>query len=171
MIQDAMIHDLVRHKWHANAVMLSAIRQHDASARDEELRKLLHHILIANRYWLYLILHKEFVREEEARIPDGLDALIAKYKATETEELEWLAQCQAPDMDQVLRPQSPLLGGQTFSVAQAVMQVCMHSVGHRAQCAGRLRALGGTPSNTDFVLWLKNRPAASWPGAASGVLS
>ena len=163
----AMIQDLVRHKWYANAALLRAIRQHDAAARDEELRKLLHHILIANRYWLYLIVQKEFVREEEARIPDGLDAVIARCKVTEVEELEWLAQCQAPDLDQVLHPQSPLLGGKDFSVAQAVMQVCMHSVGHRAQCATRLRALGGTPSNTDFILWLKDRSAAAWPAEVS----
>jgi len=163
----AMIQDLVRHKWYANAALLRAIRQHDAAARDEELRKLLHHILIANRYWLYLIVQKEFVREEEARIPDGLDAVIARCKVTEVEELEWLAQCQASDLDQVLHPQSPLLGGKDFSVAQAVMQVCMHSVGHRAQCATRLRALGGTPSNTDFILWLKDRPAAAWPAEVS----
>jgi len=166
-----MIQDLVRHKWNANAALLSAVRHHDAAARDEELRKLLHHILIANRYWLYLTLHKEFMREEESRIPDGLDAVIARYKATEAEELEWLAQCQASDLHQVLLPQSPLLGGQGFSVSQAMMQVCLHSVGHRAQCATRLRALGGTPSNTDFILWLKDRPAAAWPAAETGVIS
>ncbi len=156
-----MIQDLVRHKWHANAALMHAIRQHDAAARDEELRKLLCHILIANRYWLYLILQKEFVREEEARIPDGLDGVIAKYQATETEELGWLARCCEADLDRILHPESPLLGGQDFSVAQAVMQVCMHSVGHRAQCASRLRALGGTPTNTDFILWLRDRPAAA----------
>ena len=44
-----------------------------------------------------------------------------------------------------------------------MMQVAMHSLGHRAQCATRLRALGGNPPNTDFILWLKERPAADWP--------
>jgi hypothetical protein len=63
----------------------------------------------------------------------------------------------------VLLPESPVLAGQGFTVSQVVMQVCLHSVGHRAQCTTRLRALGGTPSNTDFILWLKDRPAAAWP--------
>src|ERR1700736_1114202 len=98
----AMIHDLVRHKWHANASLMSAIRQHDVAARDEELRKLLHHILVANRYWLSLTLHREFVREEEARVPDGLGVVIDRYKATEAEELAWLAQCQEQDLDRLL---------------------------------------------------------------------
>jgi uncharacterized damage-inducible protein DinB len=159
----AMIQDLVRHKWHANAALLSAIRQCDAAAGDEELRKPLHHILVANRYWLYLTLHKEFVREEEAKIPDGLDAVIERYKATEAEELEWIAGCREEDLDEMLLPHATVFGGQKFSVAQAAMQISMHSVGHRAQCASRLRALGGTPTNTDFILWLKDRPAAVWP--------
>jgi len=66
----AMIADLVRHKWHANATLLSAITHHELAAQDEELRTLFHHILIANRYWLLLILQKEFARDEEARIPE-----------------------------------------------------------------------------------------------------
>ena len=48
------------------------------------------------------------------------------------------------------------------SVVQAMMQVCLHSHGHRAQCAVRLRLLGGTPPNMDFILWLKERPAPNW---------
>src|SRR5215469_18114688 len=55
-----MIRDLVQHKWHANAALLKAIRQHDKAAQDEELRKLLHHILLANRFWLMLSLGWQF---------------------------------------------------------------------------------------------------------------
>jgi uncharacterized damage-inducible protein DinB len=38
----------------------------------------------------------------------------------------------------------------------------MHSHGHRAQCATRLRLLGGTPPAMDFILWLKDRPVPDW---------
>src|ERR1700674_3807441 len=132
----AMIQDLVRHKWHANASLLSAIQRYDVAAQDEELRKLLHHILLANRFWFFLILGKEFVREEEARIPDTHDALIARYHETAAEEMHWQSQCQESDMERVMQiSQKSILAGQSFSVAQAVMQVCMHSLGHRAQCA------------------------------------
>ena len=158
----AMIADLVRHKWHANATLLSAITHHELAAQDEELRTLFHHILIANRYWLLLILQKEFARDEEARIPGTMDELIAKYRETETLEMEeWLSHCSEADMESAV--QTPFLSGQSFSVAQAMMQVSMHSLGHRAQCASRLRSLGGTPPTTDFILWLRDRPAAEWP--------
>jgi uncharacterized damage-inducible protein DinB len=43
-----------------------------------------------------------------------------------------------------------------------MMQVVMHSQGHRSQCATRLRQLGGTPPAMDFVLWLKERPEPEW---------
>ena len=50
----------------------------------------------------------------------------------------------------------------SFSVAQALMQVCLHSHGHRAQCSMRLRLLGGTPPAMDFVHWLGERPTVDW---------
>ena len=104
----AMIDDLIRHKWHANAHILAAVRQHDVAAQNEDLRKLFHHILIANRYWLWLILEKHFVREEEERIPAALDGIIARYKETAEVELDWLERCQQPDMDRtVATPFSP----------------------------------------------------------------
>jgi uncharacterized damage-inducible protein DinB len=159
----AMIQDLVRHKWHANATLLAAIMHNGQAAKDEELRTLFHHILIANRYWLLLILQKEFARDEEARIPGTMDELIAKYKETEILEMEWLSHCSESDMESAV--QTPFLSGQSFSVAQAMMQVSMHSLGHRAQCASRLRSLGGTPPTADFILWLKDRPAAEWPSS------
>ncbi len=159
----AMIQDLVRHKWHANATLLGAIMQNEQPAQDEELRTLFHHILIADRYWFLLILQKEFARDEEARVPGTMDELIAKYRETEILEMEWLWHCSESDMESAV--QTPFLSGQSFSVAQAMMQVSMHSLGHRAQCASRLRSLGGTPPTTDFILWLQDRPAAEWPSA------
>jgi uncharacterized damage-inducible protein DinB len=159
----AMIQDLVCHKWHANATLLGAIMHNGLAAQDEELRRLFHHVLIANRYWLLVILQKEFTRDEEARIPATTDDLIAKYKETEILEMEWLSRCNESDMESAV--QTAFLSGQSFSVAQAMMQVSMHSLGHRAQCATRLRSLGGTPPTTDFILWLKDRPGPEWPSS------
>jgi uncharacterized damage-inducible protein DinB len=36
----------------------------------------------------------------------------------------------------------------------------MLSQGHRAQCTKRLRRLGGTPSMTDYIVWLANTRVA-----------
>jgi len=156
----AIVEELVRHKWHANAAYLAAISQNESARRDEELRKLFHHIVVANRFWLFLTLGREFDREKEAHPPDTINALINNFQETESLEMEWLSRCNDTELARQLA--TPRLPGTSFSVAQAVMQVCLHSHGHRAQSASRLRTLGVTPPPTDFILWAKDRPSPDW---------
>jgi uncharacterized damage-inducible protein DinB len=156
-----MLQDLARHKGHANASLLKAIQQHEPAAQDEELRKILHHILLANRFWLLLILGIPFTFEAESRLPDSLAAVATRYRETDEQEQEWISQLRESDLARTV--QTPYIPGRSFSIAEALMQVCMHSQGHRAQCAIMLRRLGGTPPATDFILWLKERPAPNWP--------
>jgi uncharacterized damage-inducible protein DinB len=155
-----MLQDLIHHKGYANASLLKAIRQHEPAAQDPELRKLLHHIILANRFWLRLSLGLQFVVEEESQTPESFEAVAERYRETHAQEMEWLAQVQEPDLARVL--ETPFIPDFRCSVVEAMTQVCLHSHGHRAQCATRLRLLGGTPPNMDFILWLKDRPAPEW---------
>ena len=157
----AMLHDLVRHKGYANATLMRAIRQHEAAAEDYELRRLFHHVLLANRFWLMLSLGRAFSFEAEAKVPDSWEILTAQYQETQTLEEEWLDQVREADLSRTV--ETRFIPGKRFSLSEALMQVCMHSHGHRAQCATRLRLLGGVPPNLDFILWLKDRPVADWP--------
>jgi len=154
------LRDLVAHKGHANAAMLAAIRQNAAAAADPELRELLQHILIANRFWLLSILGLPFVLEAESLAFDSLETLSRRYCSTQEEETAWLATATEGDLERLL--ESPLIPGGKCSVSQALMQVCMHSHGHRAQCANLLRRHRGVPPSTDFILWLASRPTAEW---------
>ncbi len=77
-----MLRDLVAHKGHANATLLNAIRQNAAAACDPELRELLHHILLANRFWLLSVLGLPFVLEDESRPAPSFDALVQRYTRT-----------------------------------------------------------------------------------------
>ena len=156
----AMLRDLVEHKWAANASLLKAIGQRPQAAQDEELRKLLHHILIANRFWLALSIGRAFALEEESRVPDSLEAVAGRYRETYAQEAEWISQIQEAELARTV--ETSYMPGQRFSLAEATMQVCMHSHGHRAQCATRLRQLGGTPPAMDFIAWLKQRPEPNW---------
>ena len=153
--------DLIDHKGHANAALLNAIRQNTTAASDPELLDLLHHILLANRFWLLLVLGGPFVVEEESRTATSFDALVQRYARTQSQEAAWLGTASAADLGGILK--SALIPNGECSVSQAFMQVCMHSHGHRAQCAKLLRRHGGTPPPTDFILWLSNRPEAEWP--------
>lgn len=153
----SMLHDLIRHKVWANASLLNAIRQHEAAARDPDLQKLLHHTILANRFWLLLSLGLPFAQEEEARVPESLEGIEALYRETHAKELEWMSSIAEADLDR--RLETPLVPGLSCSIAQALLQVCMHSQGHRAQCAAKFRELGGEPPGTDFILWVKERAA------------
>jgi uncharacterized damage-inducible protein DinB len=155
-----MLRDLARHKAWASAVLLTAIRTTDAAAEDDVLRKLLHHIILANRFWLFSCLERPFVLEDEARVPDSLLAVTNLFCTTHAIEEEWISRVDESDLARVL--EGPLIPGGRCSVGHAYVQVCMHSQGHRSQCATRLRALGGEPPGTDFILWLTDRPSPRW---------
>ena len=49
------------------------------------------------------------------------------------------------------------------SVAEALVQVCLHTQHHRAQNMTRLKTLGVSPKNVDFIIWLwKQKPEGRW---------
>ena len=158
-----MLRDLVAHNGHANTAVLGAIRQNVAAACDPELCELLQHILVANRFWLLTILGLPFVFEEESRPSNSFDELIQRFGRTHEQQSAWVTAATETDLARVL--ESALIPGGKCSVAQALMQVCMHSHGHRAQCAKLLRRHGDVPPTTDFILWLETRPVDvnGWP--------
>ena len=155
-----MVRDLIAHKGYANAAMLTAIRQNEAARSDPQLCELLHHTLLANRFWLCSVLGRPFAFEDESRAAGSIEALIERYSSTQAQESAWLVTATEADLARVL--ESPLIPGGSCSVSQALMQVCMHSHGHRAQCAKVLRQHGGVPPPSDFIVWLTSRPAAQW---------
>lgn len=156
----ALFHDLFRHQAYADASLLIAIQRHEPASQDQELRKLLHHILIAHRFWLHLCQGLPFSAEVENIIPSTLDEMMTRYKQTQTQERAWLEQLQESDLDRTV--ESPYFPGRKFAVSDALMQVSLHSQGHRSQCAARLRMLGGEPPALDYIFWLKDRPAPPW---------
>jgi uncharacterized damage-inducible protein DinB len=151
-----MLRDLVAHKGHANAALLAAIQQHPTARSDRELWELLHHILLANRFWLLTVLGIPFVHEDEARPSSSFGALIQRYGVTQAQEAAWLETATEDDLERML--EDALIPNGKCSVSQAFMQVCLHSHGHRAQCAKLLRRHGAVPPPTDFILWLTSRP-------------
>jgi uncharacterized damage-inducible protein DinB len=160
----ATLRDLVDHKGFANATLLGAIAPNAAAAADPELWELLHHVLLANRFWLLTVLGRPFVLEDEARRSDSFAELVQRYAATQEQESAWLATGTEGDLERVLGD-SQIPGGRC-SVAQAFLQVCLHSHGHRAQAAKLLRRHGVVPPTLDFILGVASRPHAEWPGRA-----
>ena len=156
----AMLQDLVQHKNYANALLLNAVAEHEVAAADAELRGLLHHVILANRFWLWLLIDHPFDENRESQVPESLRAVAALYRETQEKEIEWIIGLRETELER--KVVTPFIPDQSFSLPQALMQVCMHSHGHRAQCATRLRLLGGTPPATDFIVWLQERPDPDW---------
>ena len=155
-----MLRALIAHKGYANAALLAAIRQHDAAAADAEILQLLEHVLVANRYWLLTILGRPFDRAAESRGSSSLGELMGRYRSLQEEEAAWIGWAAEADLARLL--ESPQIPGGRCTVAEALVQVCMHSHGHRAQCAKLIRRHGAVPPMTDFIWWQAHRPAPEW---------
>lgn len=160
-----LIRQLIGHKAHADARLLHAIREHATAAADPELLDLLTHMLVANQFWVTACLGEPFVPAAEDGERLSLEQLIGAYRHTHAKEQAWLAAATDHDLQRVLENQ--LIPGGSCSVADAWMQVCLHSQGHRAQCARTLRRLGGAPPATDFILWRIARPDPVWNGEST----
>ena len=50
-----------------------------------------------------------------------------------------------------------------LTIAEALVQVGMHTQHHRGQCMTRLKDFGGEPKNVDWIIWLwKEKPQGRW---------
>jgi uncharacterized damage-inducible protein DinB len=93
-----MLRDLVQHKGYANAALLATVvRSPDASV-DAEITELLHHVLIANRFWASAVGGEPFVVDEEVRSPRSLPSLVDAFRTVQALEEVWLAQAADADL-------------------------------------------------------------------------
>jgi uncharacterized damage-inducible protein DinB len=157
-----LLTELVAHKAHANAAILTAVGTNAAAAQDSEILGLLHHIMVANRFWICVIRGEPFEADREMASPRTMPALQEAFRQIAADEVAWLAEAPAADGERVVS--YPLIPGGACTVAEAFTQVCMHSHGHRAQLAKLLRGHGIQPPAGDFILWLIDRKPPDWGG-------
>ena len=156
----ALLRELVTHKGHANASLLSVVQQNEVAASDQDIIDLLQHILVANRFWISAVRRVPFEPDPGGVARRASDSLVQAYRTTQREEAAWLNAATEADCAAMLH--HPLIPGGQCSVSQAFLQVCMHSHGPRAQIATRLRRHGVEPPQTDFILWLTTQPEPAW---------
>lgn len=154
----ALIRDLVQHQAWADASLLQSIHAHRAARNDAVLLGNLRHIVGVHRYFLSLFQQRPF-NQEQAFAPNAtIIELEEHFRHAHREQLEFV---KALTDAALARPMPiPSLEGNEPTLAQALLQVVMHSQNHRGQCLTRLRELGGTPPTLDFVVWVKNQPSA-----------
>jgi hypothetical protein len=171
-----LIADLVRHKWYANAKILTAIRLYETAAQDRKLHEIFQYSLFMNRRYMFLAMNRHFNRDEElAGFHSALDPLIARYRETAALEMEWLSSLAENQLECLVAMTSRMPGRAptVFTVAEAVVHSSMEFQSDRHHAWERLRSLGiKVPSPTDpsslgwlpsFICWTKDRPAPVWP--------
>jgi uncharacterized damage-inducible protein DinB len=161
-----MLGSLYAHLFWADAAIFSAIRNHAGAAADEALRATLHHIVLVQRFFLSRFLDRPFDLGKELIEPPTLDDFEALFRSAHAEEFAFLNQLDPAALSRLI--ELPHLPDSHPALAEALLQVVMHSQYHRGQCAARLRALGGEPPMTDFIVWIAGRPAPVWESGSEG---
>lgn len=159
----AMIRDLFQHQAWADASILGAVQAHSEAARDETLRQTLHHMVVVQRGFLALFHSRPFDFRAEMTLPASLSDQQRLFRETHAEQLAYVSQLQDADLARIF--DMPWIPGCSPSVAEGLTQVVMHSQNHRGQCLTRLRTLAGKAPTLDFIMWVKDRPAAPWAAA------
>ena len=157
----SFLRDLGSHSEWANAVFFHTWSK--SPARDhEEMRRRLSHILGVQEGFLSV-----FKGEQPGAPPSGppmtFDELKPRAVAGHARMREFMTSMTPEELLRTVRipwfPDPPCV----LSVADALVQVAMHSQHHRGQCMTRLKDFGGEPKNVDWIIWLwKQKPAARW---------
>lgn len=154
--------DLFLHQAWADAAHWRALAAHPGALDDHAVQERLRHIALVQSAFLDLL------RRRAPRLPrpgeePSMPALLRAVRLYHEEATAFLAKA-APRLDELIQIpwfQDPAC---RIPVREALLQVALHSHGHRAQNATRLRELGGQAPATDYIVWLwKGRPAPEWP--------
>jgi uncharacterized damage-inducible protein DinB len=157
----AFLRDLLAHAEWANAVFFHAWNK--SPARDnEEMRNRVGHIIGVQQGFLSVL------RGEQPGGPPGgppptFDALKTRAQHVHAGLRDFAATLGADSLASIVRipwfPEPPC----NISIAEALVQVAMHTQHHRGQCMTRLKDFGGDPKNVDWIIWLwKQKPAPRW---------
>jgi uncharacterized damage-inducible protein DinB len=157
----AFLRDLLAHAEWANAVFFHIWGT--SPARDhEELRQRVGHIIGVQQGFLSIL------RGEQPSGPPGgppptFEALKTRAETCHSALRQFLAALDPETLTRTVRipwfPEPPCV----ITVAEALVQVAMHTQHHRGQCMTRLKDFGGEPKNVDWIIWLwKQKPEGRW---------
>jgi uncharacterized damage-inducible protein DinB len=155
------LRDLMAHAEWANAVFFNTWGK--SPARDhEEMRRRVEHIVGVQQGFLS-ILRGEAPGMPSNGPPATFEELKARAQTGHAGLLDFTTKLQPEALTSTVRvpwfPEPPCI----ITVAEALVQVAMHTQHHRGQCMTRLKDFGGEPKNVDWIIWLwKQKPQGRW---------
>jgi uncharacterized damage-inducible protein DinB len=157
----SFLRELLTHAEWANAVFFHAWEK--SPARDhEEMRQRVGHLVGVQQGFLSI-----FRGEAPGGPPGGpplsFDELKTRAETCHAGYRAFMSELQDDSLSRTVRipwfPDPPCV----LTIAEALVQVAMHSQHHRGQLMTRLKDFGGEPKNVDWIIWLwKQKPAARW---------
>jgi len=156
----SQLKDLLAHHAWADAVFLHAWGASGAMD-DQDLRTRTAHIADVQEAFLKVLKGEALAFRE--RPLSGYDELKVRLRASHEVFAALARTLDDASLARTVRipwfPDPPCV----ISVADALMQVCLHTQHHRGQNMTRLKALGATPKNVDYIIWLwKQKPEPRW---------
>jgi uncharacterized damage-inducible protein DinB len=158
---ESFLRDLLAHSEWANAVFFHAWGE--SPVRDhEEMRSRVGHIVGVQQGFLS-ILHGEEPKGPPGGPPPTFDEVHARAKLGHAGLREFASTLDPEIASRTVHipwfPDPPCV----ITISEALVQVAMHTQHHRGQCMTRLKDLGGTARNVDWIIWLwKQKPEARW---------
>jgi uncharacterized damage-inducible protein DinB len=151
-----LIQSLFAHMAWADTAILKAVAAHDGAFGDDQLRKWLHHIVVVQVFFLSLFQQRPFDMEGAKQVPGATDEMERRFQEAHADGAAYTARLDEAELARTI--EFPVAAFKDFhpTVRDALMQVVMHSEHHRAQVAMRLRALGGAPPVTDYIIWVRD---------------
>jgi uncharacterized damage-inducible protein DinB len=155
------LRDLLAHAEWANAIFFHAWGK--SPARDhEEMRQRAGHIIGVQQGFLS-VLHGEPSGVPPGGPPPAFDELKRWAESCHAGLRDFAATLEPEALARQVRipwfPEPPCV----ITVAEALVQVAMHTQHHRGQCMTRLKDFGGEPKNVDWIIWQwKQKPQARW---------
>jgi uncharacterized damage-inducible protein DinB len=126
-----LLRSLFRHQMWADEALLEAVQAHPESLGDQNLFKVLHHIVMVQRVFQAFFHGRPFDRAKESQLPQSFDQLVQLFRDTHREELAFVDGLTESELER--RFDLPFLGSRP-TVAEGLTQVVMHSQNHRGQC-------------------------------------
>ena len=148
MLKDYFIHLFKYNDW-ATRETANSIK--GLEKKDERLGELLSHILSAQKLWLNRVLEREHIIKPWDKLP--VQEGVSRSTSITANWVNLLESYNDKDLDKRIEYMNTKGEKYVNTIRDIVMQVINHSTYHRAQIAQKVKALGGKPAATDYIVY------------------
>jgi uncharacterized damage-inducible protein DinB len=148
MLNVHFIHLFKYNDW-ATRATANSLKGHEK--KDERLGELLSHIISAQKLWLNRVLKREIVVTPWDK--HAVQECISQSTSVTAEWVNLLESYVDKDLDKRIEYANTKGEKYVNTLRDIIFHVINHSTYHRAQIAQRVKALGGKPAITDYIVY------------------